>query len=174
MTSWHDARANGVSLARRCTAIGALAVFPVLCHWPMSHAATVDPRNPSTLTLSGPSVVIVHASPTEMREEKEKARSEEEFAEVNKDMQNTTSRFVKAMQAYPNVRVTTSSADVIRFADPNVPPVWRYSVGTRTGYVFYRPGKPVRVFSGVRTADGLVCEAARLFELKPKPPKCDS
>jgi hypothetical protein len=151
----------------------ALGLLSTVWEASVTQAAT-DPRNPSTLTVSGPSVVIVRASPAEMREEKEKARSEEEFVEANKEFQNTTAAFAKAMQAYPTVKLTTSSADVIRFSEPNVPPVWRYSVGTRTAYVFYRPGKPVRVFSGVRTADGLVCEAARLFELKPKPPKCDA
>jgi hypothetical protein len=152
---------------------GALTLLWAMLHAPVTHAAA-DALKPSTLTLAGPSVVVVHASPAEMTEEKEKARSEEEFAEANKEFQNTTTAFVKAMQAYPSVKVTTSSADVIRFSEPNVPPVWRYSVGTRTAYVFYRPGKPVRVFSGVRTADGLVCEAARLFELKPRPPRCDA
>jgi hypothetical protein len=163
---------------RRVSAAVGVTASVLALLWPMLHApvadAAADARKPSTLTLTGPSVVIVHASPAEMTEEKEKAPSEEEFAEVNKEFQNTTTAFVKAMHAYPNVKVTTSSADVIRFSEPNVPPVWRYSVGTRTAYVFYRPGKPVRVFSGVRTADGLVCEAARLFELKPKPPRCDA
>jgi hypothetical protein len=172
MTNWDDTRvASGFAAGLRVAA-GALAVWCAMLYASVTSAAA-DPRNPSALTLTGPSVVIVHASPAELREEKEKARSEEEFAEVNKDFQNTTTAFVKAMQAYPNVKVTTSAADVIRFSEPNVPPVWRYSVGTRTAFVFYRPGKPVRVFSGVRSADGLVCEAARLFDLKPRPPRCD-
>lgn len=125
---------------------------------------------PSSLTLTGPSVVILRASAAEVA----KAPRDEEFADFRKDFDTQTSRVVTALKAHPAIKVYVSSADVIRFSDPGVPPVWRYSVGSGHGYVLYQPGAPLRVYSGVRTADGILCEAARMFSLKPRPPNCES
>lgn len=136
-----------------------------------SAAAMAGERPPTAITLSGPSVVIFHASRAEIAQAE--PEPDEEKLAVRKDFEGGAAKLEQALKAHPRVKVIASSADVVRFADPKVPPVWRYSVGAGFGYVFYQPGKPLRVFSGVRSADGLICEASRMFDLTPKPPHCD-
>jgi hypothetical protein len=139
-------------------------------------AACLDaakPREPVALTLTGPSVVIFHATGAEIERIRTEERGEDEYKSFKADFDNGSARLTAALKRYPQIKVMVSSADVVRFADPSVPPVWRYSVPGGFGYLLYQPGRPVRVYSGVRSGDGLACEAARLFTLKPLPPRCD-
>ena len=123
---------------------------------PTGPSAAHAPAQPSSITLTGPSVVILRGTAAEI----DKARLErpEELAEFRK---------------HPRIRVITTTADVVRFPEPSAPPVWHYSVEGGHGYLFYQPGTAVRVYAGVRSADGLICEAARTFDVKPVPPRCD-
>lgn len=136
------------------------------------HSYAAAPAQPVTLTLTGPSVVIFHATSAEIAT----ARAEQEPEQLkafNAEFSAGSTRLVAALKAHPAIKVISSSADVVRFSDTTIAPVWRYSVPGGHGYLFYRPGAPLRVFAGVRNADGLICEAARMFELKPAPPHCD-
>jgi hypothetical protein len=146
-----------------CIACAALAA---------SLAGAAAPAQPSSITLSGPSVVIFRATAAETAQ----ARTEraEEFAEFRKDFEANATRFTKWLAAHPAIHVVTTTADVVRFSDPAAQPVWRYSVEGAHGYLFYRPGSAVHVYAGVRSADGLICEAARTFDVKPLPPRCDA
>jgi hypothetical protein len=146
----------------------------IACAWltaPLAVAHAAAPASPSSITLSGPSVVIFRASATDVAQ----ARTErpEEYAEFRKDFDANAARFTKWLQAHPRIHVVTTTADVVRFSEPATQPVWHYSVDGGHGYLFYRPGAPVRVYAGVRSADGLICEAARTFEVKPLPGNCD-
>jgi hypothetical protein len=126
------------------------------------------------VTLTGPSVVIFHASRTEVAEAaKSDPEPNEETLAARKDFQSGSAKLMESLKTHPQIKVIESSADVVRFSDPKVPPVWRYSVGAGYGYVFYQPGRPLRVFSGGRAADGLICEASRTFDIRPRPPHCD-
>ena len=139
----------------------------------MSILGSAVARDPSTLTLTGPSVVIFHSTPAEI----DKMRADEDPEQLKAaraDFEAGTTRLTRALRAYPQIKVLSSSADVVHFSSPGTPPVWRYSVEGGRGYLFYRPGQPVRVFAGVRSGDGLVCEAVRTFDLKPLPPRCDA
>jgi len=135
-----------------------------------AHAAA--PAQPSSVTLSGPSVVIFRASAAETAQ----ARTEraEEFAEFRKDFDANAALFTKWLAAHPGIHVVTTTADVVRFSDPAVQPVWHYSVEGGHGYLFYRPGTGVHVYAAVRNADGLICEAARTFDVEPLPANCDA
>jgi hypothetical protein len=142
---------------------------------PASSAAKLaKEKPPAAVTLTGPSVVIFHASRADIaKAEPETDAEKEEQLAFRKDFAGGATKLQEAMRAHPQVKVIESSADVVRFSDPKMTPVWRYSVGTGYGYVFYQPGKPLRVFSGARGGDGLVCEATRVFDLKPRPANCD-
>jgi len=144
------------------------------CAWlcaPLAGAYAAAPAPPSSITLTGPSVVILRATAAEI----DRARLErpEELAEFRKDFDANAARFTTWLKAHPRIRVITTTADVIRFQEPSAPPVWHYSVEGGHGYLFYQPGAPVHVYAGVRSADGLICEAARTFEVKPLPPRCE-
>jgi len=123
------------------------------------------------VTLTGPSVVIFHASRAELA--RTEPEPDEDKLAARKDFAAGASKLQEALKAHPQIKVVVSSADVVRFSDAKLPPVWRYSVGAGSGYVFYQPGKPLRVFSGDRGADGLICEASRMFDTRPRPPHCD-
>jgi len=134
-----------------------------------AHAAA--PAQPSSITLNGPSVVMFRATAAEI--DSARAENAEQAAELRKEFDANAARFESWLKAHPRIRVITTTADVVRFPEPSTQPVWRYSVEGGRGYLFYRPGAPVRVYAGVRGADGLICEAARTFDVKPLPPRCD-
>jgi hypothetical protein len=136
---------------------------------PPSRAGKARAAEPTTLTVKGPTVVILQGSAADL----DKMRDDEAFKDFRSGFEANVSRFIEGMKAHPQVRVVRSSADVIRFVDPKLPPVQRYSVDNGHGYVFYQPGAPARVFGNVRSGDGLLCEAARTFRWKPAPPNCD-
>ena len=146
---------------RPALALSLLCVSTMLC--------AAASREPTSLTLTGPSVVVFRASGAENA----KREPSEAFVEFRKDFESSTQRLMTALKSRPQIQVVVSSVDVIRFSDASVPPVWRYSIEGGYGYLFYQPGKPLRVFAGVRNADGLICEAARMFALKPNPPHCE-
>ena len=141
---------------------------------PTKSAKPSAERPQDSLTLTGPSVVIFHGSRADVaRTEPETDAEKEERLALRKEFEGGASKLQDALRAHPHIKVIVSSADVVRFSDAKVPPVWRYSLGTGYGYVYYQPGKPLRVFSGVRSADGLICEASRLFDTRPRPSHCD-
>jgi len=147
----------------RCLVVLALASACATAH------AAERRTEPTAITLTGPAIVILRPSPAEIAKEEPDDRQKE----LHADSSATRAAFVKAMRAYPQVRIMDGNVDVVRFREASTPPVWRYSVESGYGYVFYAPGQPVKVFSGSRSAEGLVCEAARMYALKPRPPKCD-
>jgi hypothetical protein len=151
---------------RRCRLRGALALSLLGVSTVLFAAPS---REPTSLTLTGPSVVVFRASSAEIA----KREPSEAFVEFRKDFESSTQRLLTALKSRPQIKVVVSAPDVIRFSDASVLPVWRYSVEGGYGYLFYQPGKPLRVFAGVRNADGLICEAARMFALKPNPPHCE-
>ena len=141
---------------------------------PAKAAARSEERPAASLTLTGPSVVIFHASRADIaRTEPETDAEKEEKVTFRKDFEGGATKLQEALKAHPQIKVIVSSADVVRFGDAKVAPVWRYSMGDGYGYVFYQPGKPLRVFAGVRSAEGLICEAYRMFGAGPRPPHCD-
>jgi hypothetical protein len=128
-----------------------------------------DGRDPTSLTLSGPSVVILRADDAEVA----KIKFDHGFVEFEADFGANSSRLVEAMKSQPQIKVVASSAQTVRFSDQTVAPILRGNIETRYGYLFYRPGEPPRVYSGVRPSDGLICEAARMFQVAFKGHHCE-
>ncbi|SRR6266496_3015788 len=126
-------------------------------------------RDPMSVTLSAPSVVILRASDAEVA----KIKSDHGFIEFEADFEANSSRLIEAMKTQPQIKVLASSAQTVRFSDQTVAPVLRSNIETRYGYLFYRPGEPPLVYSGVRPADGLICEAARMFKVEFKGHRCE-
>ncbi len=125
------------------------------------------------LVLSSPSVVILHASKSEITNMQLQDKKGE-FVEFSDDFSTNASRFADTLKNYPQVKVISSSTSKVIFSKGRIKPVIRHKLKTEYGYVFYKPNKQPIVLDGVYENTYLECVAEKMFDIKIVGSDCQS